>query len=286
VKGIRYCLDGRWLTGGESAFAPTSGVLASGEGWFETIRVESGRPMFETAHLDRLCASITRSFGREHGSREATQARAAAERCLAAMSSSFSQFPSGRVRLLLSRDDTRELPNVGGWQALGEWSEHRSSAGSLESGIDVVIASFPHPGLGFLGKSASYHWSLAARREAQARGASEALLVRDGHLLEGATGAIAWQSAGRWFVHESPATLASVTVDALRRSGVALEHGNLPVERLDPSATTPVEGMILISALRLAVSIRECEGKPLPAAAKTATTWREALLALHARENS
>lgn len=280
VDRLGYCLDGRWLTPGELAFAPSSRLVAAGEGWFETLRVESGRPMFLSPHLDRLTDAIATYCGAD----QVEPARYAAQRCLAAMAPKFSEYPSGRLRLVLARDESRLDAHADGWQALGEWSEHRSSAASLEQGLDVVIASFLHPGLGRFGKSTSYHWSLAARQEALARGASEALLVRDGEIKEGATGALAWQSNGRWFVHESPDVLESVTLDALRRAGVTIQTGTLPVDRLEPASSTRVEGLILISALRLAMAIRSCDGRALPSAVAEAERWRAALLELHARE--
>jgi branched-subunit amino acid aminotransferase/4-amino-4-deoxychorismate lyase len=197
------------------------------------------------------------------------------------MQSRFAQFDSGRLRLLVSHDGDRDTQDFGGWQALGEWSAYRASSEALQSGIDVVIASFAHPGLGFLGKSTSYHWSQAARREAQARGASEALLVRDGLVVEAATGTLAWCHRGRWFVHESEAALASVTLAALRRAGVVLESGTLPISIRGGVAMIEVDGLILLSALRLAVAIRRCEGQALPSASDTAAAWRDALLACH-----
>jgi branched-subunit amino acid aminotransferase/4-amino-4-deoxychorismate lyase len=279
-SSLRYCLDGRWLSPGEPVFAPSISLVSSGEGWFETLRVESGRPMFLLRHLDRLSNSVSQFYGADQAKRALQTAR----RCLDAMSSKFSEYPTGRLRLIVARDDARADHDTGGWQALGEWSAHRSSATSLDQGIDVIIASFAHPGLGHLGKSASYHWSLAARQEALARGASEALLVRDGEIKEGATGAVAWQSQGRWFVHESSEVLKSVTLDALRRAGVSLELGSLPVAALDPNSSARVEGLILISALRLAMAICSCDGRAVPSAVAEAARWRTALLELHARE--
>lgn len=280
ASSLRYCLDGRWLAAGEPAFAPSVSFVSSGEGWFETLRVESGRPMFLRQHLERLSGSVSQFQGAD----QAKRALQAAQRCLDAMSSKYSEYPTGRLRLTVARDHARADHDTGGWQALGEWSEHRSSSASMEQGIDVIIASFAHPGLGHLGKSASYHWSLVARQEALARGASEALLARDGEIKEGATGAVAWQSNGRWFVHESPEVLKSVTLDALRRAGVSLESGSLPLTSLHPESPTRVEGLILISALRLAMAIRRCDGRPVPSAVAEAERWRSALLELHVRE--
>lgn len=273
---IRYCLDGRWLAPGEAAFAPTSGLVTAGEGWFETLRVEDGRPMFLAAHLDRLGRSVAAGLGEA----QADDALHIAKQCLTAMRPSFIDFPVGRLRLLLALDAAGER-----WQALGEWGPHASSPASLADGISAVTASFPHPGLGRLGKSASYHWSIAARREALARGAGEALLVRDGCVLEGSTGALVWLRAGRWCTEDSEAVLPSVTLAALRSCGIDIAADTLSAQCLSAGSATPVEGLVLVSALRLAVAIREVDGHALPTAtARTAAAaWRAALSAEHAR---
>ena len=271
---IRYCLDGRWLAPGEAAFAPTSGLVTAGEGWFETLRVEGGRPMFREAHLARLERSVAGGLG----DMQAEHALHTARRCLAAMQPSFSDFPIGRLRLLLALDAVGEI-----WQALGEWGPHASSPSSLEEGISAVTASFPHPGLGRLGKSASYHWSIAARREALARGAGEALFLRDGRVMEGSTGALVWRRAGLWYAEDSDAVLPSVTLAALRDCGVSIISGELRADSL--TVDDGIEGLVLVSALRLAVAIREVDGRALPTAASlaAATEWRAALLAAHAK---
>ncbi len=274
ITPIRYCLDGRWLVPGEAAFAPTSGLVTAGEGWFETLRVEGGRPMFLEAHLARLERSVAAGLG----DAQAEHALHTAHRCLAAMQASFSEFPIGRLRLLLALDAAGEA-----WQALGEWGAHASSPASLADGIGAVTASFPHPGLGRLGKSASYHWSIAARREALARGAGEALFLRDGRLMEGSTGGLVWRRAGLWYTEDSDAVLPSVTLAALRGCGVAIGSDGLRADSLTTDGV--IEGLVLVSALRLAVAIREVDGRALPTAASlaAATEWREALLATHAR---
>jgi branched-subunit amino acid aminotransferase/4-amino-4-deoxychorismate lyase len=274
---IRYCLDGRWLAPGEAAFAPTSGLVTAGEGWFETLRVEDGRPMFLEAHLDRLARSVAAGLGDP----QAGYALLVVCRCLGAMQESFTEFPVGRLRLLLARDAAGEV-----WQALGEWGPQASSPASLADGIGAVTASFPHPGLGRLGKSASYHWSIAARREAVARGAGEALFLRDGRVLEGSTGSVAWLRDGIWRSSVSPDVLPSVTLAMLREAGIAIAADDLPADALHPGATHPVEGLVLVSALRLAVAIREVDGVSLPVDASRAASaeWRARLIARHVRD--
>ena len=269
-----FCLDGRWLAPGEAAFAPTSGLVTAGEGWFETLRVEDGQPMFLEAHLERLSRAVAAGLGDAQSARALESAR----RCLAAMQPAFADFAVGRLRLLLALDAAADH-----WQALGEWGPLVPSPASLASGISAITASFPHPGLGRLGKSASYHWSIAARREALARGAGEALLARDGRVLEGSTGALVWLDSGRWCTEDSDAVLRSVTLRALRDCGVAIGSGGLQADAL---SIPTVKGLVLVSALRLAVAIREVDGRALPATASLAAAaqWREVLLARHAKD--
>lgn len=270
----RYCLDNRWLAPGEAVFAPTSSLVTAGEGWFETLRVQDGRPMALKAHLDRLSRSIASGLGVE----TAASASFAAQRCVETMTPVFNEFPCGRLRLLLALDAADDR-----WQALGEWGRHIPSPSSLETGVAAVTASFPHPGLGPLGKSASYHWSVVARREALAQGAGEALLVRDGCLLEGATSALLWCRDGRWSSSQSPAVLPSVTLATLRETGVAIDPGDLESADLKPGVAAPIEGLVLVSALRLAVAVGSLDGAVLPTerSLRVAAEWRAKLLARH-----
>jgi len=226
------------------------------------------------AHLDRLSRSVASGFGPE----AAESASFSAQRCVETMKPVFDEFPCGRLRLLLALDAADDH-----WQALGEWGPHIPSPSSLEAGVAAVTASFPHPGLGSLGKSASYHWSIVARREALAQGAGEALLVRDGCLLEGATSALVWCRGGRWSSSDSPAVLPSVTLATLRETGVAIDAGELRSDVLKPGVAAPIEGLVLLSALRLAVAVSSVDGTVLPTgrSLRVAAEWRAKLLAHH-----
>ncbi len=231
--------------------------------------------MFVDHHLERLGRSVAGGLGDAH----AAGALRTARQCVAAMRSAFAGRPRGRLRVLLALDAAGER-----WQALGEWGLLRSQPDSLATGIAAITASLAHPGLGVLGKSASYHWSMAARNEALARGAGEALLARDGRLLEGATGALVWRQGGGWFASGSPEVLPSVTLAQLREMGTPIGTGDLSMDALSAGASDPVEGLVLVSALRLAVAIREIDGRTLPvtAAQEAAAQWRDRLLARHA----
>lgn len=58
MSGIRFLLDGRPVAAADAVLGAETGLVRSGEGWFETLRAEQGRWMFEGEHLARMEASV------------------------------------------------------------------------------------------------------------------------------------------------------------------------------------------------------------------------------------
>ena len=58
MSGTRFLLDGRAVAAADAVLGAETGLVRSGEGWFETLRGEQGRWMFEGEHLARMSASI------------------------------------------------------------------------------------------------------------------------------------------------------------------------------------------------------------------------------------
>jgi branched-subunit amino acid aminotransferase/4-amino-4-deoxychorismate lyase len=127
-----------------------------------------------------------------------------------------------------------------------------------------------------LGKSTSYHWSRYAQREAEARGASEALLAREGVLIEAASAALLWRRSGQWYTSEGQGELPSVTLAELRSAGVNIAAGVLRESDLGQ-----LESLCLVSALRLAVAVTAVDLQPVVAALDEAQALRELLGARH-----
>lgn len=140
-------------------------------------------------------------------------------------------------------------------------------------GIDVLALNRGHP-LGtfadapwLLGgvKSLSYAVHLAARREAMARGAQDALFVTtDGYALEGPTSALVWAHGGALFTtrHGDTGVLASIT-SAVLFEAVAAEGMTCGYDVILAADLTATDGAWLLSSVRGVAPIRRLDGHEL-----------------------
>jgi len=266
MSGLRFLLDGRPVAAADAVLGAETGLVRSGEGWFETLRGEQGRWMFEGEHLSRMSASVA-AAGLDAGA-----ALQAARATLAATSIDGSN--PVRLRLLVTPSPARES----GWQSVGELSDYAPLEAHFASGMVLRSAASEHPGLGLLGKSASYHWSQFAQREAERAGADEALFWRAGAVAECARSTLLWREGDRWWTPDAGGLLESVTLAALEAGGLEVARGSL-----DGSRLAACEGLVLVSALRLAAPVRSLDGRALPLLADEAAALRALLLSLHER---
>ena len=265
MSQTRFVLDGRPVEAESAVLGATTGLVRSGEGWFETLRGEAGRWMFEADHLARMVGSIAAAGGDADAAFRSLRATldaapAARER-------------SSRLRLLVTPSE--EV--AGGWQSLAEVGSYEPPESLYEQGVALASAGFDHPGLGGFGKSASYHWSALAQASAERVGAQEALFWRGGLAAEGARSTLLWREGGEWWTPSMAGLLASVTLAQLEAEGVAVERGALDAARLQAC-----EGLLLVSALRLVAPVRSLDGRALPVLRDEAAALRSSLLALHA----
>lgn len=265
MSGERFAQDGAPIEVCDAAFAWGSGIVASGEGWFETIRGEAGRWMFAEAHLDRMARGV------EAAGLDGSAARDAAAGTLAALPADA--VATERIRLIVTPDSGRSAA----WCAVAAAAPYAPPARDYERGITLASAAFPHPGLGRFGKSVSYHWSAIAQRQAVAAGADEAVFWRDGAVAEAARAAVIWQERGRWFTPDTRDLLESVTLAQFEACGISVERVRLDAVRLEAA-----DGLALVSSLRLVVPVVALDGRTVPNCAVEAARLRAALLRLHA----
>lgn len=270
-RAAQYWLNGLPMEDGRLAIEAESPVLLAGAGWFETVRIEGGLPLHYDLHMQRLCtAAIGAGLG--------ASLRESLGQALAPALAAAGVFPHARLRItLMPRPVFADPPDV-----LVSLAAFTPPVTAYAEGVSVVTTRVVHPGLGRLGKSLSYHWSLAARQEAQARGADEAVFANHEGWLEASTASLLWREAGGWCSTSGCAgTLASVTIGALRRSGLVIKAREL-AKRQDIHQG----GLLLVSALRLVVAVRQIDDHTLPDLTATATELRERLLAAHASDRA
>jgi len=270
---VLHCFDGVMVSQSAAVLPADSGLIRSGEGWFETLRIERGRAMFLEGHRARLReALIGARYAFEEPLRlfDATVAALVAAYRASVASAEAGPAAIGRLRVLVT---PREL---GGWSALGRCEPYAPPTAWAQIGVRTSVASLPHPQWGRLGKSTSYHGSRYAQREAESRGAEEALLAREGMLIEAATAALLWRQSGQWYTSVGQGELPSVTLTELRSAGVSIAADVLP-----ESAVTQLEGLCLVSALRLVVAVSAVDAQPVRAAVDEAHAFRELLLSRH-----
>lgn len=231
--------------------ADDEGVLR-GRSVFETLRVYGGVPFMLGAHLDRLAASAERL-------RLPPPPREAFERA------AFDAVAAGGlldVSLRLLWTAGRE----GGGESTGLVLVSTLPADLDElraRGLRVVVRRWA-PGALAGAKSTSYAENMAARDDALARGADDALLVAaDGTVLEAPTANVWFREGERLLTPAvSLPILAGVTRAALQRlappAGYEVEEGAYPLERLLRS-----DEVFFTSSVREVMAVVEVDGAPV-----------------------
>lgn len=230
------------------AFSPAA---AHGAGLFETILVVRGRPVLLDAHVTRLLASCEAL-----GFTPPARARLAKQILRAASSAAESREAALRVAWLATRDDLRGEES---WSAVASIGPiPRGTLARRRRGRVVVldpgyVRSLPQH------KTTSYLPCILALREAQARGADEALFVdAKGRILEGSTTNIFAVDGTRLITPPvSAGLLPGVTrawvIDAARELGVRV------VERI-PTRDALLAGSFMTGSLTMIAPVREVDG--------------------------
>jgi branched-subunit amino acid aminotransferase/4-amino-4-deoxychorismate lyase len=216
----------------------TLNAMQLGDGVFETIRVLPDRPtgsrlLRRDAHRARLLRSAARSgydISGLRGRLDATLMTAELEAHTQAVRISAMPTRSGTLGVL-------------GVFTPRPYVDYRF-------GSRAVSSLLPHPGLGVLGKTCGYQWALTVGRWAKAAGAEDAVLLRDGEVVEAATAALRWRVGDAWFCPRAPGALDSVTAAAFD----AREPSMSPAAATE-AALASADQIILLSALRLAIGV-------------------------------
>lgn len=243
-----------------------------GDGLFETLRADDGRPLYVADHLKRLsdAAQHLRLFDADEESSSWPSSEAPSvwhDRIAALLARNELNRGPARVKIIVTRGVVSglglPLPSAPTRLILTEpyrppsaqdyaqgWTLH-----TLRNGCTPPTASM---------KSLSYLFYLGARQEAADAGCDESLIYdKDGRMAETATGSLLFLSEGRCVVSASPYRLrgtAEARVAALLcEDGWTVEEKNLSEKDLNQ-----FDAMWMTNALVGIMPIRAVDGKSLP----------------------
>jgi branched-subunit amino acid aminotransferase/4-amino-4-deoxychorismate lyase len=256
VSLIALAVSGRGLVDpAEPVFRADDEALLRGSSAFETLRVYGGRPFLLPEHLARL---------RHSAEALALPAPDGVEELVELV---LGAAPPDVVLRLYRTSQTLA-----------------ATVSPLPPGIEddrargVRLRSFevgaPPPLLAGA-KSTSYGIAFAARREAEAQGADEALLVGEGLVLEAATANVWWRRGDELY---TPAARAGVLPGVTRGFVCSVERvteGGFPLAEL-----LGAEEAFLTSSIREVMPVVEVDGRPVgdgrpgPAAARVQAALR------------
>jgi branched-subunit amino acid aminotransferase/4-amino-4-deoxychorismate lyase len=221
----------------EAVFTAGDEALLRGSAAFETLRVYDGRPFLLDRHLARLTRSAT-ALG-------LPSVTGAAE--LAALAAGAAP-PDAVLRLFRT---TNAL--VATAAALPAGLEEQRARG-------VALRSFERepPALLEGVKSTSYAAAFAARQEAAALGADDALFVSGGHVLECATANIWWVRGGRL---QTPAAGPGILPGVTR--GVILDLEEADTDAVAFEALLAADEAFTTSSIREVMPVVSIDGRPI-----------------------
>jgi 4-amino-4-deoxychorismate lyase len=235
--------------------------LIRGDGVFETLRVHGGRAFLFDEHFDRMVRSAAR-MDLELGDRD--RWRALTDEALAAYGAA-----AGVLRLYCTRGVegetapteyllVRPLPAA----AVRERAEGVAAV-TLSLGVPADVRRRAPWLLGGV-KTTSYAVAMAAKREAERRGAQDAIWVStDDQVLEGATSTVVVVSGDHaWTPPDDTGILPGTTLDCVRRLA-----GPLGID-IGTRATTVDElgradEVLLLGSIRGVAAVRRLDGSPV-----------------------
>jgi branched-chain amino acid aminotransferase/para-aminobenzoate synthetase component 1 len=270
-------VNGQFLPTSQATISVQDRGLLYGDGLFETLRAEAGRPLWLGRHLARLRQSaaalnltLPPAFPWEFKILELLQRNNLAQNLAA-------------VKILVTRGEIAVLGLPPTDQpTIILYAREYEPPSNEEYRTGWPVLTFPEPRLNFLGrhKTLNYLFCLAARQYAVDRGGREGLILEaDGTVSEGAATAVIWQEADTFFTPQARSALASVTVsvlqEALGHQGITLMAKSVTVDKL-----ASAQAVWMANSLMGLLPISFLDGQSLTVSGETARLnnllWSEA----------
>lgn len=229
-----------------------------GDGFFETLRAENGRPLFLDEHVARLQASaqafrITLPPGVPWK-----------ERLKQLLAANGLQQGTAALKILLTRG---EVPGLGLPDSVSPTlvisARPYTPPSPEEYDAGWPLAVFPERRTTFLGrhKSLNYLFYLAARQYALDQGDREALILEaDGSVSEGAATSLIIAQNSRLLTPAASSALPGITVAVLARA-LQRQGKNLEWAPLELSHLAEAEGMWLANSLMGIMPVASLAGR-------------------------
>ena len=260
-------VNGKFLPASQATVSVQDRGLLYGDGLFETIRAEAGRPLWLRQHLTRLAQSaaainlaLPPDFPWDSQIQVLLQ-RNGLGRGLAA------------VKILITRGEIAAL----GLPATNQptiiiYARQYEPPPAEEYRTGWPVMSFPERRTNFLSrhKSLNYLFCLAARQYAVDRGSREGLILEtDGAVSEGSTAGLLWQEDDTFFTPLSENALPSVTVAVLQEAlshwrGIAVGAQPVTVARL-----CLAQGVWLANSLMGLLPVSSLDGQTVSVSVET-----------------
>jgi branched-subunit amino acid aminotransferase/4-amino-4-deoxychorismate lyase len=239
--------NGRLVPAGEVHLDPADAGFLFGDGLFETLRVDGGRPRDVSAHFDRLFAGLRRL---EIASPEdrCSLGRAVVEVAKAG------PRPVARLRITITRGATR-LITTAPYEPPGEGLYRHGVAAALLPELRVDSRG-PLAGL----KSLCHQANRLALRRAEAQGAWEALLLNEhGRLAEGSRSNVALVTPEGIF---TPPESEGCLPGTVRRR--LLEREAIRERPLTLADLAAADGLLLMNSLIGVLPVSRVDGREVP----------------------
>ena len=236
--------DGRVLDPDKPLLFADDLAALRGDGVFETLLVRGGRACLAEQHLARLT----------QGAAELALPPPdlpALRRAIGVAAAEWGAGREGMLRISFSRG--RESRPGAPTCYLTESAVPERVVAARRDGVRAVTLAWSPPPLARV-KSLAYAGHAAASREAQARGADDAILVSDGLVLEGPRSSVVVERGGRLLTPpRSLPILPGVTAAALGAAEAPLTVDDL----------FAADGVWLVSSVTLAARVRILDGREL-----------------------
>jgi branched-chain amino acid aminotransferase len=244
--------NGRLVERSEVRIEPDDAGFCHGDGLFETLRVEAGRPFDLPAHLDRLFT------GAERIGLLLSESRRDLEQAVLYVAAG-APGPVARLRITLSRGTPGGSPTrlivALPYDAPPEESYRRGVPLVVENEIRLISGG-PLAGI----KSLSYQLHRQALARAEAAGAFEALLLNEhGRLVEG--------SRTNLFVVREGAVFTPPEVDGCLPGTVRrrlVEAGIAGEKPLEPGDLVEAEEILITNSLIRVLPVSSVDERPVP----------------------